>query len=464
MTHFDLVVLGSGPAGEKGAAQAAYFGKKVALVEKESVLGGAAVNTGTLPSKTFRETALYLSGYRQRGLFGVDLQLRRAATSSDFLRRKDIVVREERERIAINLENHGIERLRGEASFVDAHTLAIRSGAGVEKHITGDFVLVATGSSPVRPAGYAFDHRRIFDSDEIAGLTELPRALAIVGGGVIGCEYACLFATMGVQVTLIDGRQTLLSFLDGEFSKALMQRMRQLDIELVLGRKVERCDVDDNAVRLVLDDGATLVADDCLVCAGRSGNTAALNLKAVGLSPGPRGDLGVNERYQTAVPNIYAAGDVVGFPALASTAMEQARIAVVHAFGFEYKTSLAPILPYGIYTIPEVSMAGETEESLATKGVPYVAGVASFGDNARGRIIGDVSGKVKLLFRRSDMRLLGVHVLGENATELVHVGLTALLCEATADLFVRMCFNYPTLSEAYKYATYDALGKVASSG
>jgi NAD(P) transhydrogenase len=458
---YDLLVIGSGPAGEKGAAQAAYFGKKVALIERQEVLGGASVNTGTLPSKTLRETALYLSGFRQRGLHGVDIALRRAATVDEFLFREERVIAEERKRIADNLSRHKIVHVWGDARFVDPHTLAVRRPGWPEAHVSGEYVLVATGSAPFRPPMYPFDHANVYDSDEIVRVDFIPKSMAVVGGGVIGCEYACLFAALGVKVVLIEARSTLLSFLDGEMSLLLAERMRHLGIDLKLGDTVEQVTLLARGVALALKSGARFEADIVLVAAGREANTSTLELQRAGLTAGKRGALEVDAHYRTQVPHIYAAGDVIGFPALAATSMEQARLAVVNMFQLHYKEQLAPILPYGIYTIPETSMAGETEESLKAKGVAYVVGTAHFKDNARGKIIGEDYGQLKLLFGREDMKLLGVHVLGEGATELVHVGLAAMLQGATAELFIRMCFNYPTLSETYKYATYDALGKRA---
>jgi NAD(P) transhydrogenase len=454
--HFDLLVIGSGPAGEKGAAQAAYFGKKVALVEREPVPGGAAVNTGTLPSKTLRETALYLSGFRQRGLHGVDLTLKRELQLSDLLHRQTVVLAEERARIDENLHRHRVTRLSGEASFVDSHTVQVK-----DNRVSADVILIATGSAPNRPALFDFDDQKVYDSDEIVRVHMIPRTMAVVGGGVIGCEYACLFAALGAQVTLVESKSVLLPFLDGEFQALLEERMVSLGIAVSKPDTVESIASEGDGVQLRLKSGRALHSDLVLVCAGRTANTAKLNLAAAGVKTGKRGQLEVDERFRTSVTHIYAAGDVVGFPALASTAMEQARIAIVDAFDLKYKTALPKVLPYGIYTIPECSMAGETEESLQAAKVPYVAGRASFGENARGRIIGEQSGRLKLLYGRENQKLLGVHLLGEGATELVHIGLTALLMGATADLFIQTCFNYPTLSEVYKYATYDALGSLS---
>jgi NAD(P) transhydrogenase len=456
--RFDLVVIGSGPAGEKGAAQAAYFGKRVALVERESVYGGAAANTGTLPSKTLRETSLTLSGFRNRGIYGVDLSLRRQATVRDLMNREEVIVCAERDRIGENLDRHHITRFRGLASFRDAHTVLVTSSDGTTE-LFADVVLIATGSSPRRTSLFPFEHPRVYDSDEILRIDRIPRSLLIVGGGVIGAEYASTFAALEVEVSLVESRDRLLAFLDGEIAQALRRGMENLGIRFYMPRKVAACRAGDGDVTLTLDDGSELSGDTLLVSAGRVSNTESLALDAAGVRTGDNGLIVVDEHFRTTAPNIYAAGDVIGFPALASTSMEQARLAIVHAFALAYKKALAPVLPYGIYTIPEVSMAGETEESLAAKDVDYVVGRAAYRDNARGQIIGDPEGLLKLLFERSTMKLLGVHVIGEQATELVHIGLTALLAGAGADLFIETCYNYPTLSETYKYATYNAMGK-----
>lgn len=461
MADFDLVVMGSGPAGEQGAVQAARLGKRVAMVEREPVLGGTAANTGTLPSKTLRETALYLSGYRARGLYGVETTLRHQATVTDFLYRERRVKETERERIGHNLKHNGVEVIQGLASFADAHTVLVRRDGQPERRLTCDYVLIATGSVPYRPPLYPFGDPRVHDSDEVLEISALPLALMVVGGGVIGCEYACMFAALGAPVTLVDMKPELLPFLDDEFSDLLLQRMEALGVRMRFGHTVESIHVPEQAtesIRLTLSGGELVEVDQVLVASGRSANTPGLGLEAIGVKVGPRGHIEVDSAYQTAVPHIYAAGDVIGFPALASTSMEQARLAVLHAFGHPFKPS--PVLPYGIYTIPEVSMAGETEESLRAKAIPYVAGRAAFLTNPRGQIIGETFGLLKLLFHRESLKLLGVHVLGEQAAELVHVGLTALVAGAGAQLFVETCFNYPTLSEAYKTATYDALSQL----
>jgi NAD(P) transhydrogenase len=350
-----------------------------------------------------------------------------------------------------------VDRYTGFASFVDSHTLAVKQDTGSAVTLSGDVFLIATGSRPHRPANFPFEDPRVYDSDTILGIRDIPQTMLIAGGGVIGCEYACLFQALGVQVTLVEGRDRLLQFLDAEISEALAASMSKLGIRLLLNETIEGVEA-GTLLNVKLKSGKTAAVDTLLAAAGRSGNTAGMNLEAIGVTPGSRGQLDVNAHYQTSVPHVYAAGDVIGFPALASTSMEQARVAMVHAFDLKYKSAVAPILPYGIYTIPECSVAGETEESLQKQNIAYVAGRARYEHNPRGQIIGDRDGFLKLLFREDDMRLLGVSVIGEQATELVHVGLTALLQQATAELFIQTCFNYPTLSELYKYATYDALG------
>ncbi|MBI5769433.1 MAG: Si-specific NAD(P)(+) transhydrogenase [Verrucomicrobia bacterium] len=460
-SHYDLIVIGSGPAGEKGAAQAAYFGKKVALIEREPVLGGAAANTGTLPSKTLRETALYLSGFRQRGLYGVSMSLKEKVTARDFLFRERQVQHTEHLRIIANLKRHHVALYNGSASFADAHTIRLENRGVAPVTLTADHVLIAVGSHPFRPPVFPFHDARVYDSDTILNLHDIPREMLVVGGGVIGCEYACMFAALGIKVTLLEGRDRLLAFLDPEVAALLTRNMIEMGIDVRFNEQVAAVAATPAHLTATLASGGKVTADTILVAAGRSGNTATLNLPAAGLAVGKRGCLDVNERYQTAVPHIYAAGDVIGFPALAATSMEQARVAMVHAFDLKYKTRIATLLPYGIYTIPECSMAGETEDALAKKGVAFIAGTAPYAANARGQIIGAQSGFLKLLFAADTMRLLGVHAIGEQASELVHIGLVALHAGAGADLFIETCFNYPTLGELYKYATYDALGRRA---
>lgn len=461
MEGYDLVVIGSGPAGEKGAAQAAYFGKRVAVIEKAPHVGGAGVNTGTIPSKTLRETALYFSGLTQRGLYGVDYTIKKDITVRDFMYREHEVVRSQRELIGGNLERHRIGLVHGEATFEDPHTLRVRHPGRPDRLLQGDVILIATGSVPNRPATIPFDDRHIYDSDSILHMDRLPKTLAIVGGGVIGCEYTSLFSALGIKVTLIDGKDRLLPFLDHEVSDRLRLQMELLGVRLRLTERVERIELDDQGVRLGLRGGDVIAVDKALFAAGRLGNTAGLGLDRIGLTAGPQGHLAVNEHYQTAIPHIYAAGDVIGFPALAATSMEQARVAMCHAFDLKYKTRVSPLLPLAVYTIPEISMAGETEESCREKGIPYCVGRALYRNNARGQIIGDLGGQIKLIFAPETQKLLGVHVIGEMASELIHVGLACLFFNGTIDYFIQSVFNFPTLGEAYKYAAYDGLGNLA---
>lgn len=477
---YDVIVIGSGPAGENGAATAATFGKRVALIEKASVVGGASVNTGTVPSKTLRETALAISGLRARELYGVDLSIRREATVADFMFHEKRVKAGERLRVERTLARHNVMMYQGSASFVDPHTVRVVAtakpagpvGSGApgapaaaaprsEVVLRADVILIATGSSPVRPPLFPFEHNRVHDSDEILELERLPKTLAVVGAGVIGSEYACTFAALGVDVWMIDGRRELLPMLDQEVSRVLEAAMRErLGITFLWNRRVTGCNAppEGNVVLTIDDDPAqTLAVEGVLVAAGRSSNTQSLNLEAAGLAVGKRGLLVVDEHYRTAAPHIYAAGDVIGHPALASTSMEQARVAMCHACRIGVKSEVSALLPTGIYTIPEASMIGASEEDLKTQGVPYVVGRAAYSQSSRGEIIGDDVGFLKLIFRRGDMKLLGVHVVGEHASELVHIGVVAMQTDSTIELFNRVCFNFPTLGDMYKSAAYDAL-------
>jgi len=462
MEHYDLVVIGSGPAGEKGAAQAAYFGKRVALVERKPVLGGACVNTGTIPSKTLRESALHLSGFKQRGLYGVDLAMKKHISVADFLFRKKMVVETEWRLIDENLRRHHVTRYNGEARFVSDREIVVDYGDGTEETIGADIFLIATGSSPHRSSAIPFDLPGIYDSDSILELDRMPKSMAVVGAGVIGCEYASIFSALGIEVHLIDGRTALLGHVDREIVGVLLKTFTErLGIELHLGSDVVAFASRGDSIALTLGDGSTIVVDKVLVAAGRQSNTANLGLDAAGVETGKRGLVVVDDTYRTNIPNIYAAGDVIGFPALASTSMEQARVAMVHAFDLKYKTHIASILPYGIYTIPELSMVGMTEEQCQAKSVPYAVGRASFRYNARGQIVGDTEGLIKIVFAPDDLRLLGTHIVGENAAELVHVAVLSMHHGGTINDFIECVFNYPTIGEAYKYAAYDGLGNLA---
>jgi len=456
------VVLGCGPAGEKAAAQAAYFGKRVAIVERGPHLGGSGVNTGTLPSKTLRESALYFSGLRQRGLHGIDYSLREGLTIAEFMHHKDFVIAQEREKISRNLAAHHIELFPGTGVFEDAHTIDVNHQAGnSSQQLQGDVILICTGSRPHRSREISFDDTRVFDSDTFLQLDHIPATLAVIGGGVIGCEYASMFTALGVKVSLVDGRDHLLPFLDTEISDRLRERLAALGMHFLFEERLESLERTADGVRLKLKSGKTLEVDAVLFAAGRKAAVDGLALEKAGLAVNDRGYLAVNASFQTKVPHIYAAGDVIGFPALASTSMEQGRVAVCHAFGFQYKQRVASMLPMGIYTIPEISAVGETEASCKEKGIDYEVGRAQFANNARGMIAGDMIGMLKLIFRRADKHLLGVHIIGEQATELIHIGAIVLETEGTMDTFIELAFNYPTLSEMYKYAAYDGLGNLA---
>ncbi|MFZ3244962.1 MAG: Si-specific NAD(P)(+) transhydrogenase [Candidatus Acidiferrales bacterium] len=461
MERYDLVVIGSGPAGEKGAAQAAYFGKRVALVEHAAAVGGACINTGTVPSKTLRESALYFSGLRQRGIYGIDYSLREGLTVQDFMRHKDEVVAEERKKIEKNLAAHNVEYIRGAAEFESAHDIVARAENRKERKLHGEATLIATGSRPHRAPEIPYDDKRVFDSDSILRMERIPQSMIVVGGGVIGCEYASIFAALGVKVVLVDGRERLLPFLDSEIAERLRTKLETLGVQFYFGERVAKTEARDSGVRMTLSSGKSVDAETALFAAGRRGNIDGLGLEKAGVEVNARGLIIVNERYETSAAGVYAAGDVIGFPALASTSMEQGRLAVCYAFGFRYKQSLASTMPMGIYTIPEISAVGETEETCAEKKIPFGVGRARYENNARGMIIGDTSGMVKLVFRRDDKKLIGVHIIGENATELVHIGSALIELGGTLDTLIELVFNYPTLSETYKYAAYDGLGNLA---
>lgn len=458
--HFDLIVIGCGPAGEKAGAQAAYFGKHVAVIERGEHVGGSSINTGTVPSKTLRESALYFSGLKQRGLYGIDYSLKENLTISDFMHHEREVVEMERQRILKNLELHRIELVRGQASFIDAHTISVAGVSGT-RQLYGDVILISTGSKPHRPPEIAFDDVRVFDSDTFLRMDRIPKSLAAIGGGVIGCEYASIFMALGVEVTLVDGRDRLLPFLDGEIAERLRVRLAALGMQFWFNERPVKVQNTASGVDLVMKSGRILRTETALFAAGRRAAVDGLSLEKAGLSLNDRGYISVDENYRTAVPHIYAAGDVIGFPALASTSMEQGRVAVCHAFGFAYKQRVASMLPMGIYTIPEISAAGETEESCKEKKIDYCVGRALYANNARGHITGDTAGMLKLIFARTDKKLLGISIIGESATELVHIGMMVLDHNLTIDEFIQQVFNYPTLSETYKYAAYDGLGNLA---
>ena len=456
--RYDLVVIGSGPAGEKGAAQAAYFGKHVAIVERAPYLGGAAINTGTIPSKTLRETALYFSGLRQRGLYGIDYSLKDGLTIRDFMFRERTVVEQERAIIQRNLDRHGIELFRGTASLVDPHCVQVREPDGTTVELDTEVVLIATGSSPFKPAGLPFDDTFVLDSDKILELRGIPNRMIVVGGGVIGSEYASLFAALGVAVTHVNSGAGLLPFVDGEVSERLRSHLDQLGVRFIFNERAMSVEIKDSIVQMRLAGGEQLTADVALFAAGRQSNVEGLGLEALGMELGKRGLILVNEKYQTTIPNIYAAGDVIGFPALVSTSMEQARVAMVHAFDLQYKEQVSHVVPLAVYTIPEIATAGLTEENCQEQGIPYLVGRSYYSLSPRGQIIGDTDGMLKLIFSPINKKLLGVHLIGELASELVHIGMHVMLRDGTIDEFIDAVYNYPTLADSYKYAAYDGLG------
>ncbi len=455
---YDLAVIGAGPAGIVGATTAASLGARVVLIDRYGDLGGAGANTGTVPSKTLRETALTLSGIRSRDLYGVDLSLRREATVADLMRREHAVKEALNRTLAQIVEASSVEVIVGDAHFEDAHTISVRSGA-TARFVRAEKTLISTGSSPHRPAGFPFDRPGIYDSDTILELDTIPKSLVVAGAGAVGSEYACIFGALGTKVHLIDSRDVLLPFLDSEVSAALTRAIRRNGIEMHCGERVAERTCADREITLTLQSGCVVRTEAVLVAAGRRSNTGSLNLAAAGLAPGERGDLKIDTHYRTAVPHIYAAGDVIGFPGLASTAMQQARRAMSVAFGGAGNLPTRDILPSAVYTIPEVAMAGETEEAVQAAGVDYVVGRARYADNPRGCIIGEEEGFLKLIFRREDLKLLGVHAIGELASELVHIGLIAMTAHCDATVFGELSFNVPTLGALYQDATWRLMNE-----
>jgi NAD(P) transhydrogenase len=461
---FDMIVIGSGPAGQRAAIQAAKLDKHVAVVERRAVVGGVCLNTGTIPSKTLREAVMHLSGYRERRVYGASYAVKQQITVDDLLFRADHVMRHEIDVHRHQLMRNRVELLYAEASFVDPHTLQISyvDGRG-QRLVTADHVVIATGTRATNDDRMPFDGQTIFLSDDILQLDHLPRTLAVVGAGVIGLEYASMFAALGVRVTLIDKRNRLLPFVDGEIVDALVYHLRQNRVTLRLGEEVKSLETIQDGkgerVQIRLASGKKITAEKALYSIGRTGATRALNLAAAGVQTDERGFLKVNDCYQTQVPHIYAVGDVIGFPSLASTSMEQGRLATCKAFGVDSQ-SVPELFPYGIYSVPEISMVGRTEEDLTRQDVPYEVGKANYREIARGQIIGDSTGLLKLIFHSETRQLLGVHILGEGASELVHIGQAVMAFGGQIDYFVQTVFNYPTLAECYKTAAFDGINRL----
>jgi len=462
MKGFDVLIIGSGPGGQRAAIQAAKLGKKVAIIEREPYIGGAGLHTGTLPSKTLRETAIFLAGFKQRAVFGFQFTLGRDVTLSELMHRKSEVIRRQMEVIIDQFSRNNIEIVYGSASFISPTSLRVSRDARAGEGYEAGIIVIATGSRPARPKDVPFDTDHIYDSDSILKLDKLPRTLTVIGGGVIGCEYACVFASLGIKVTLVEKKGGILAFADTELVESLMYWMRHAGISMRLGEEVTSIDVEaPNRVVTRLHSGKVVTSEKLLYTMGRIGNTDGLNLEAIGITPGERGHLTVDKGFATGVEGVYAIGDVIGFPSLASTSMEQGRRVICNAFAVEGLTCEMPgHLPLAIYTIPEISMVGETEAGLTEKGVAYEVGCAYFNEVARGQIIGDIHGMVKLLFDRATHKLLGVHIVGEKASELIHIGQAVLNFGGTVDYFKDVVFNYPTLSDAYKEAAHNGLNKL----
>jgi NAD(P) transhydrogenase len=462
-------VIGSGPAGQKAAIQAAKLGKRVCVVEKNPFLGGAAVNTGTIPSKALREAVLHLTGATKRGLFGEQSRVKKRITVDDLIYVSRQVVQHEISLVRDHCDRNQIELTWGEAHFESPKVIQVARD-GETDQISADIFFIATGTRPAMPDSVPFDNKTIFTSDGLIKIGQLPKSMIVVGGGVIGTEYACIMAALDVKVTLIEGRNEVLGFLDREITEALMYQMRRAGITLRLGEKVSRIEApkagvkEENGcseplVHAVLESGKVIRAQTLLYAVGRQGTTGALQLDKTGLVADDRERLQVDPFYRTKVEHIYAVGDVIGFPALASTAMEQGRLAACHAYG-EPTCSIPELFPYGVYAIPEISMVGRTEDQLTKAGIPYEAGIAQYKELARGQLLGDEDGMLKLLIHQETQEILGVHAIGTGATELIHIGQAVMAYKGTVEFFINNVFNYPTLAEAYKVAALNGLNKI----
>jgi NAD(P) transhydrogenase len=456
---YDLVVIGSGPAGQKGAIAASKLGKKVAVIDRKEMVGGVCLHTGTIPSKTLREAILYLSGFRERTFYGRDYTVSKEITVADLTFRVQKVLGREVEVVRAQLNRNRVATLSGSARFLDANTLEVESVEGTAR-VRGDRILIACGTRPAHSPTVPLDGKRIIDSDQFLKGEALPRDLIVVGAGVIGLEYASMVTALNIKVTVIEARPTMLDFVDREMIDSLMFFMRQRGAAFRLGEKVLSVGYDEkNRVVASLESGKEVHGDALLYTVGRKTNADLLNLEAAGLSADDRGRIAVNEFFQTAVPHIYAAGDVIGFPALASTSMEQGRLASCHMFG-AYCESRKDSIPYGVYTIPEISIVGKTEHELTREKVPYEIGVSKFEELAKGQMLGVDTGLLKILFDRRTRKLLGVHIFGERATEIIHIGQAVLAFGGTIDYFRDAVFNYPTMAEAYKVAGLDGLNRL----
>jgi NAD(P) transhydrogenase len=461
MPQYDLVVIGTGPAGQRAAIQGAKSGKRVAIIEKRDVIGGVGINTGTIPSKTLREAVLHLSGYNYQNIYGVSYRVKEKITMADLAFRVQHVIKTEIDVTQAQLSRNGIEVITGLASFKDPKTVLVTNSRGPAE-IPADKIIIATGTRPASSPKVPLNARTIINSDQILDMPAVPRTMIIVGGGVIGVEYTCMFAALGVRVTLIERRPRLLEFADSEIVEALSYHLRDHRVTMRLNEEVQSVEetADGAGVIAYLESNKKVTGDSLLYAVGRQGNVDELNLPAAGLEADSRGRIKVNEHYQTSQPNIYAVGDVIGFPSLASVSMEQGRIAAAHAFNKPISSN-SNYFPFGIYTIPEISFIGKTEEQLTDEDVPYEVGVAYYREIARGQIRGDTTGRLKLIFHRENLDLLGVHIIGEGAAELLHIGQAVLILKGKVDYFVDTVFNYPTLAECYKAAAFNGLNKLA---
>ncbi len=463
---YDLLVIGSGPAGQRAAIQAAKLNKRVAVVERKAIIGGVCINTGTIPSKTLREAVLHLSGYREHSLYGASYTVKQDITIADLLFRTDHVIQHELDIVRHQLQRNRVELISAEASFVDTDTVRLKfvDGRGW-RDIRAAHVVIATGTRATKGDHIPFDGKRIFLSDDLLQLDHLPRTLAVVGAGVIGLEYASIFAALGVRVTIIDKRRRLLPFVDAEIIDAFAYHLNQERAILRLGEEVQAIepitDEHGDRVKIHLASGKQIITEMALYSIGRTGATHSLNVEAASLATDERGLLKVNEHFQTNNPNIYAVGDVIGFPSLASTSMEQGRLAACHAFDIPAQHT-PELFPYGIYTIPEISTVGRNEEELTEQGIPYEVGKAQYREIARGQIIGDQSGLLKLIFDLNTHELLGVHIIGEGASELVHIGQAVMAFKGRVEYFINNVFNYPTLAECYKTAAFDGINRLGA--
>jgi len=460
MDHYDMLVIGSGPSGRRAAVQSAKLGKSVLVVDKGRRLGGVSVHTGTIPSKTLRETVLNLSGWRERGFYGRSYRVKSDISVADLVQRLHKTLDHEVEVLQHQFMRNGVRHARAAARFVDNRRVRLTTDAEETSEVTFDHALISVGTRPHRPDNVPFDGKRVFDSDEVLELTRLPRTLTVIGGGVIGVEYATIFSALDVPVTLVEPRETILDFVDRELVDDFIHQLRDRGVTVRLGSAIKEVVSGETGAEVRLVDGRTVKSDAVLYAAGRSGNIGSLGLETIGIEVDGRGRIKADpETFQTSVPHIYAAGDVIGFPSLASTSMEQGRVAACHAFG----VALPPppqTFPYGIYAVPEISTVGQSEEEVRKSGVAYECGVARFRETSRGHIMGVDSGFLKLIFALDTRRLLGAHIVGEGATELIHIGQAVINLGGTVDFFVDNTFNYPTLAEAYKIAGLDAWNRM----